>query len=168
MALRIGELMVNRGVLDESQVERILTAQNSCGRPFGVLAEEIYGIEPAVVESVWAEQYASLTTRLDPRHEPVDPRAVELVSTRQAWQFRLLPIRWDGGELVICTTEQHLPRALRFAYRNMGPACSFVLAEPVALGEALQRYRPMGGLSARYVDDEHMRELRAMYIGSGR
>ncbi|MBX3354041.1 MAG: hypothetical protein KF684_14015 [Phycisphaeraceae bacterium] len=148
MILRLGELMVRRGLLSERQVERVLEVQTSTGRPFGELAEEMYDLHPQDVERVWAEQYAAGATRIDPRTEPVEQAAISLVSRRQAWQFSLLPLRIEGRELVVCTTQDNLPRALRFVYRRLERPASFMLCDQNALAEALQKHYPMTGQSA--------------------
>jgi hypothetical protein len=54
-------------------------------------------------------------------------------------------MRFEREELVMCTTRTHLPRALNFAYRHLGPSCCFVLAEPEPLAEALQKHYPWNG-----------------------
>lgn len=148
MAVRLGELMVRRGLLSERQVERILEVQAGTGRPFGELAEEMYDLHPQDVERVWAEQYALSASRIDPRTEPVEQAAITLVTRRQAWQFCLLPLRLEGRDLVVCTTQDNLPRALRFVYRRLERPASFLLCDPQPLAEALQKHYPMTGLSA--------------------
>lgn len=147
MTLRLGELMVARGLLTRGQVDLILREQQKRRRPFGVLAEEMFGVDPKDVEGAWVEQYATMTPRIDPRSEPISPEALLTVSARQAWQFRVLPIRYDGDELVVCTTAAHLPRAVNFVYRRLKTPSYFVLAEPEELGEALVLLYPMAGLT---------------------
>lgn len=145
MRLRIGDLLVQQGVLTREQCEHILSLQRTNTRPFGVLAEEVFDVAPRHLDNAWAEQYAQGAPHVNPICERVEPEAIEMVSRRQAWQFRMLPMRFERGEAVICTTRQHLPRALNFAYRNIGPECSFVLAEPAQLGAALQAHYPWSG-----------------------
>ncbi len=145
MRLRIGELLVKRGLLTLQQCEQILNLQRQSQRPFGAIAEEQFNLTPKALHAAWAEQYEQLAPRANPLGERVEPKALALVSRRQAWQFRMLPLRFESGEVVICTTRQHLPRALNFAYRHIGPECSFVIAEPQHLGSALQEHYPWSG-----------------------
>lgn len=152
MTLRIGELMVRRNVLTQEQVDSILQVQQEQGRPFGDIAENLFGVDPIVVEGLWAEQYASQTARIDPRRERVDGEVLRALTARQAWQFKLLPIRRDGEGLMICTTLDNLARAVRFVYRALGQPAYFVLTEPGALGEALTRHYPMPGMTPASVN----------------
>lgn len=145
--VRIGEVMIEHGLLSREQVEVILREQQTLRRPFGELAERLFGVSDKAVERAWAHQYAHLTEHIDPRKEPIDAEVLALVDRRQAWQFRVLPIRRDGREVMIATVLEHLPRALRFAMRQFRAPCYFVLAKPVALGEALVKHYPMGGMT---------------------
>jgi hypothetical protein len=162
MEVRLGQILIDSGLLDASQVDAILECQQRTGEPFGVLAERMYDINPDAVENAWASQYASLSSNLGLSLQAVEPRALELITRRQAWQFRILPIRFDHGELMMATTQQHLRRALRFATGVMGVPVCLVTAEPEALGAALCRHYPLPGMTPRSVNDDAMdRLLRA-------
>ena len=145
--LQLGELLVRHGVLSAQQRDQVLEAQKSRGGPFGVLAEEMFGISPDAVEKAWAEQYAGMMPLIDPRTYTVQGRALEVISRRQAWQFRVLPLELSGGNLVACTTQENLVRALRFAGWKLGHQVHFLLASPLALGEAMCEHYPMAGMT---------------------
>ena len=151
MAIRLGDLLVQRGVLTLEQRDEVLDKQWHTGRPFGLLAEQMFGVGQKDIEEAWAEQYSMMAERIDPTNETLDPSALNLVDRRQAWQFSVLPLRFEGDELLICTTQEHLPRALKFAGWRLGHNCYFVLAEPHALGEALMRHCPMEGMTPEVV-----------------
>jgi hypothetical protein len=148
--------MVNKGVISRQQLEQILERQKSTHRPFGEIAEELFGVRAKDVERAWAEQYSQTTRWVDPTIEPIDPAVHDLVSRRQAWQFRVLPIGYDGSELMICTTQEGLVRAMNFAARQMPVTCYFVLAKMDQLAEALMRLYPMEGMSAETLVGENV------------
>ncbi|MHC4776092.1 MAG: hypothetical protein ACYTBR_12625 [Planctomycetota bacterium] len=108
--LRLGQLLVESGVLTGQQVDHIVSVQEKSGEPFGLLAERLCGVDPQKIEEAWAKQYAGLTRTVDPDVEVYDNEASGLVTRRQAWQFRILPLRFEGRELLIATTQQHLRR----------------------------------------------------------
>jgi len=151
MTLRLGDLLVRGGAITEDQRDSVLEYQRLTGRPFGELAERLFGVGEAVVEQAWADQYAMSAQRVDPRSERFDPRCLAMVDRRQAWQFRVLPIRFDGDELMICGTHEHLVRALKFAGWRIQAPCYFVLADPQILGEALVEHYPMAGMTPAMV-----------------
>lgn len=146
--LRLGELLVEAGVLSAVQREEVLRAQRESGKPFGLLAERMFGVSPRAVERAWAEQVATLAPHTDPRDAIVDIHAVRLVTRRQAWQFRVLPMSISDGELTVCTTKESLARAVSFACWSLPHTCTFVLAEAGALGAALVKHYPMSGMTA--------------------
>lgn len=145
MPVRIGDILVQTGVITELMRDEILEEQRIIGRPFGELAERMFAVDPDIIEQAWAVQYEGLAGVVDLAAYPIDPEATRVVTTRQAWQFRLLPLAYEHGELMICTPRQNLPRALRFAATQLADCCFFVVAELNDLAEALQRFHPMPG-----------------------
>lgn len=152
MALRLGDVLVKRGVLTGEQVQAILAEQQRQARPFGELAERLFGVSPGDVEEAWADQYQEMARHIDPRGELIQPEAIALIDRRQAWQFGLLPMRFEGAELHVCTTRKHLVRALKFAGWRINALCYFMLSEPGPLGETLLRHYPMAGMSASVLE----------------
>lgn len=156
MLIRLGDLLVQRGVISREQRDAILAEQIQTSRPFGVLAEQIYGVSREDIEDAWAEQYALINPTVDPRHEEINAAVLQIIGRRQAWQFRILPLRFDGPELVVCTTQDHLVKALRFAGYQIKQPVYFVLADALTLGEALMSNYPMDGMSPHMVAAERL------------
>lgn len=145
MESRLGHLLVRNGVLDARQVIRALAEQSRTGAPFGLVCERLFGTDPREIERAWAEQYASLTRSVDLRSEPLDPEVLALISRRQAWQFGLVPIRWDQGELMVATIPSLLVRAHRFTSRTLQDPAFFVMASRADLLQTLASVYPLPG-----------------------
>ncbi len=146
--MRIGEVLVQNGILTQSQVDRAVAEQRESNEPFGVVCERLFGVHPKVVEGAWAEQYAKLVATVDARLDAVDPAAESIVTRRQAWQFRCAPLRYEDDHLVIATCVPALPRALRFATTHIASPVFFVLVEPEQLAAHLTARFPMVGMDA--------------------
>jgi hypothetical protein len=159
MRLPIGQVLLNKGVITAQQLEQILDRQRTTHRPFGEIAEELIGVRAKDIERAWSEQYAQTTRWVDPTLEPVDPAVHDLISRRQAWQFRVMPLGYDGSELMICTTQEGLVRAMNFAARQIPVTCYFVLAKLDQLAEALMRQYPMEGMSVESLAGESVARL---------
>jgi hypothetical protein len=151
MRLPIGKLLIQQGVITQEQCDKVLARQIKTQRPFGEIAEEMLGISARAVEKAWAEQYAAETRWLDAAIEQPDPATRDLVTRRQAWQFRIFPLGYDGNELMICTTQDFLVRAMNFVSRQLPVPCFFVLSEPESLGMALMRHYPMDGMTVESI-----------------
>ena len=149
MSIRLGDVLVKRGLLSEAQRDSILDKQREVGRPFGELAEGMFGVHPDDVERAWAHQYAAMAPHIDPAATPPEASALRLISARQAWQFRVLPLCYQDNELVVCTTEAHLVRALKFAGWRLGEVCTFVITDDESMGQALDHHYPIAGLSPK-------------------
>lgn len=151
MAVQLGQVLVEKGLLTQEQVSEILQKQKQTRRPFGALAEEMFDVAPEAVEQAWASQYAEIAEHVDPATEKLERSVLDLIDRRQAWQFRMLPMRQDGGEIRIATTPDHLLRAMRFALRHFGQACYFVLSKPDQLAKALNEHFPLPGMGVEAV-----------------
>jgi hypothetical protein len=145
MAVRIGEILVTRGVLTLAQVNDILELQRASQKPFGDIAENQFDVHPDDIEAAWLTQYELTTERADPIADPPTPEALATISRRQAWQFRTLPLRHDGPELVVCTTPDNLSRALRFTTNVLAQPSVVVVTEPALLNAALALHFPIEG-----------------------
>ncbi len=159
MEFRLGQLLVEQGVLDADQVQNVLLRQQETGEPFGLISEHMFNINPETIENAWALQYARMTRNIDPEVEVYELRALELITRRQAWQFRILPVRFDGNELMIATTQQHLRRALRFAVNVISIPVYFVMADSDKLGAALCKHYELPGMTPESVADESIERM---------
>ncbi len=153
MSIRIGQVLIDQGILTNDQVEQILTAQGTSARPFGLLAEELFAVEPEAIENAWVQQYASIAEHADLTSLCPTPEALAYIERRQAWQFAILPLRVEGAELVLATTTNTLARALRFISRCLTVPGYLVLAETEALGSALEAHYPMAALNPDALTD---------------
>ena len=145
MESRLGQLLVRKNVLNARQVDRALAEQNRTGAPFGLICERLFDVDPRVVERAWADQYAGLTQSIDLDTEILSPGILAMVTRRQAWQFGVVPVKWDQGELMIATTSSMLVRAHRFVTRTLDRPTFFVMSSQEGLVRALAREYPLPG-----------------------
>jgi hypothetical protein len=139
----IGQLLIEQGVLTQPQVDEILHLQKESHRPFGDLAERLFGINPRAVEDAWVEQYTRTVGMVDLEDQRVDEQCLRLLNRRQAWQFHSMPINREQHNLNVATSPQNLVRAVNFASRKIDEPIAFVLAERTQLREFLMRHYPV-------------------------
>lgn len=150
--IRLGEILVRQGLLTKEQVAEVLATQKREGRPFGVLAENLFGLDPRAVESAWVAQYAQLAGKADPSRLQIDRLCLKLMNRRQAWQFHLLPVAYEDGELVLLTDEKHLAKALRFAAATFKDATYFRMVSSDVLHDLLMTCYPVPEFLAEYAE----------------
>ena len=150
--LRIGEILVEQGVLTEQQVFEIVQAQKTMQMPFGVLAEHLFDVTIESIEQAWVEQYHRFTGTIDLEQESCDADALRLINRRQAWQFEILPIRYqDDGELLMAASRARLARAVTFAASRIEQVVFFRIAESDQLQRFLQKHYPMPEISGQLI-----------------
>jgi hypothetical protein len=150
--IQIGQLLIEQGVLSDSQVQHILKVQKISHRPFGDLAERLYGIDPKAVEDAWVQQYLRMVGVVDMEEQDVDVDCLRLLNRRQAWQFHLLPLNRGEEGLHMATTSENLVRSINFTVRKLDEPVHLLIAERHQLREFLMRHYPVPQFIAQYSD----------------
>lgn len=151
--IKIGQILVEQGILSEQQVFEILEAQKRSGVPFGVLAERMFDVTVESIEHAWVEQYARFTGTVDLDQLEFEKEALKLINRRQAWQFEILPLRIEPhGEVVIAASRERLARAVTFVARRIEPVAYFRIAESSQLREFLREHYPMPEIASEIFD----------------
>jgi hypothetical protein len=152
----IGQLLVQQGVLTDRQVEHILCIQKVSHRPFGDLAERLYGVRPCIIEDAWVEQYLRLAGVVDLEDQRIDTECLRTLNRRQAWQFHMLPLNREDGNLNVATSAENLVRAVNFSSRRIDESVYMLIAERDQLREFLMKHYPVPEVMASYAE----RQLR--------
>ena len=147
--IQIGQLLIEQGALTPTQVQHILKVQKMSHRPFGDLAERLYGISPKAVEDAWVEQYLRVVGTVDLNEVQIDTECLRMLNRRQAWQFHLLPVG-RRPELEMATTAETLVRSVNFSARSIEEPVHFILAERQQLREFLMKHYPVPEFIAQY------------------
>jgi hypothetical protein len=150
--IQIGEILIEQGVLTDAQVRHILQVQKVSNRPFGDLAERLFGIDPRAVEDAWVEQYIRVTGVVDLAEQEIDTDCLRLLNRRQAWQFHLLPLNREDNSLSMATSAEDLVRSVNFATRTIEEPVHFLIAERDQLRSFLMRYYPVPQFLAQYAE----------------
>ena len=152
MSIRLGELLVQQGAISAQQRDEILELQKGSRRPFGVIAEERFGVAPGDIEQAWAAQYALIAPRIDPATIEIEVGVLELITKRQAWQFGLIPVADLGEEIQFVTSRESLARALRFVGWRMPNLCTFAICDLETLKRGLDTHYPFDGVDRQLAD----------------
>ena len=150
--IQIGQLLIEQGVLSDKQVEHILRVQKESHRPFGDLAERLFGISPRAVEDAWVEQYVRTVGVVDLNDIEIDSECLRLLNRRQAWQFHVLPTKREPDALNVATSAQDLVRAVNFSAKKIDEPLCFLIAEREQLREFLMRHYPVPSFIAQFAD----------------
>ena len=150
--IQIGELLVEQRVLTKDQVRHILQVQKTSNRPFGDLAERLFGVDPRAVEDAWVQQYVRTSGTVDLEDQQIDEDCLRLLNRRQAWQFHLLPLNRDEQAVSMATSADDLIRSVNFATRTIQEPVYFLIAERRQLREFLMKHYPVPQFLAQYAE----------------
>ncbi len=150
--IQIGQLLIEQGVLSEAQVDHVLKVQKISHRPFGDLAERLYGIDPKAVEDAWVQQYLNMVGVIDLDDQKIEVECLRMLNRRQAWQFHLLPMYRQEEGLHVATCADHLVRSVNFTTRKVDEPVHFLIAERQQLRDFLMRHYPVPECIAQYSD----------------
>lgn len=150
--IRIGEILVEQGVLSEQQVFEIVQAQKKLHLPFGVLAERMFDVTLESIENAWIEQYHRFTGTIDLKEHHFDDRALRMINRRQAWQFECIPVSFEPtGELLMAASRRRLARAVTFATNRLDRVVYFRIAESDQIQHFLKEHFPMPEISEELI-----------------
>jgi len=108
------------------------------------LAERMFDVTLDSIESAWVDQYERFTGQIDLDDYEIDARTLKLINRRQAWQFEILPIRFEEeGELLMAASRKRLARSVTFVANRLEPVVFFRLADSQQLREFLRKHYPM-------------------------
>ena len=150
--IQIGQLLIEQGVLTAQQVEHILKVQKISHRPFGDLAERLFGISPQAVEDAWVQQYMRMVGTVDLDNIRFDEQCLRLLNRRQAWQFHMLPMNRSDDHLNIATDKESLVRAVNFSAKKLDEPVFFQLADRAQLRAFLMKHYPVPEHIAQYAE----------------
>lgn len=125
----IGQILIERGVMRVEHVAAVLDKQQNDARPFGRLAEAMFGVSISEVAAALAEQCRHTTPWVNLAHQALDPRVLSLLTPAEAWDHLVLPLRREDRELVCATATETLPEAIAMLQRKVAEPFRLVFAE---------------------------------------
>ena len=150
--IQIGQLLVEQGVLTQEQVQQVLELQKVSHRPFGDLAERLFGVSPRAVEDAWVQQYLRAVGVINLEDEKIETDCLRLLSRRQAWQFHAMPMNRAHSQLNVATCAEHLVRAVNFSTKTFDEPVYFLIAERKQLRDFLMKHYPVPRFLAQFAE----------------
>ncbi len=146
---RLGELLVERGLLGRADLDRALETQESTGRPLGEILLEQGVLDEQAVRWALAEQMDLPLVHPDPA--ALDPDALALVPPDLCRRYGVLPLyripeeEEAGAPLVVAAADPSDRAALTDLERRLGMPLRVVAALREEIEGALERLHGPGG-----------------------
>jgi type IV pilus assembly protein PilB len=171
-APRIGELMLERGLISGDDLDAALERQRTTGKRMGETLVEIGAISSFDLSQLLAEHLG--VPFVDLRARPADLMLAAMVPEEVARRYRALPVaRWDG-QIVIAMANPEDVFALDDLRVLTGQTVLSVMADPEQLREAIDRSyartdveSTLGDAASDYEDDTASADLLGMSVEDG-
>jgi general secretion pathway protein E len=134
---RLGEILIERGKLDQATLERALRLQQESDERLGTLLVTLGVVAQRDVADALAEQLA--LPLVDAASYPEFPILEERVSTRFLRETRVLPLREDDAEVALAMADPTDTYAIGALQMVTGRAVRPMVAIPSELEAALER-----------------------------
>ncbi len=164
---RIGQIFVDMGFIDDNQLEMLLEEQQQQpGEKLGKIAEEMGLITDDQLAQALAEQMNLQVINLVEAKIP--QQTLDLISDTMAQLYRVIPVRFDHGELTVATAEPQNLTVADELRTFLGHTIRLVVATEREIKQAMDRYYNTAGESVESIiseleeDEELLRQAEAL------
>ncbi len=139
---KLGEILVQEGLVGPQQVDRALLWQRDDGGRIGSLLIRLGYLEEREFLRLMAAQLRTRPVLI--AEARLDSELLKLVPAEIAWQASAIPVAYHGDHLIVATSDPHNLPALREIEAATGHAVEAWLAADPAVASALERHYPRG------------------------
>jgi type IV pilus assembly protein PilB len=137
MALKLGELLLKAGIINQAQLDKALEEQRSRGGKLGEILQRLgYVSEEDIIECL-SHQYGVPSINL--RQFPVDPQVAKVVTEELARKHNVLPILKTGQTLTVAMADPTNIFAVDEITFSTGFKVDPVVASEEAISEAIDK-----------------------------
>ena len=135
---RLGELLIESGIISREQLDNLLILQKSSGKKLGeVILEEGLADEQQIIEVL---EFQLRIPRFDFDREAVRPDAPKLIGENLARKYNIIPVDRDDYALTVATADPLDLFAIDDVKINTGLAIKPVIALKSSILTAIERY----------------------------
>jgi type IV pilus assembly protein PilB len=142
-APRIGQILSNLVPLSNHDVEEILQEQKATRQRFGDAALALGMVMPQHVWKAWLQQMQDAHGHIDLELAGIDSQAIDQLSPDLARQYRVVPVRTSGNDLLVACEAELTATARQELQSRSGCRLIFATANAEQVEAALERlYAP--------------------------
>lgn len=143
MGQLIGQILIEMGVLQDWQVEKIVQHQTISRQRFGQVAVAWGWAQPQDIWQAWARQLTEANRVIDLDALGVDSAAIERVPPGVARHYQVVAVRTWGDNLVLAVPEALVEQARRDLPVLLRAQLHFCMARAEQVNTAIERVYPM-------------------------
>ncbi len=96
---RLGDLLIDEGLITEEQIQKAIEVQKEKGGRLGSILVQLGFVTDAQITEVLGKQYGVPTVDLE--KENIDPEVSKLIPPQVAQKFQVVPVKREGKELYL-------------------------------------------------------------------
>jgi len=158
-AKKLGQILLEEGMVTEEQLEKAVEEQSKTSDSLGFILVKLGFITEDVLYHFLAMQFGVKFVDVGAIH--IEEEVIKVMTPDIARKYKLLPIEKKPGKIIFATANPMDPSlTMNLKYDIKGGQeieISFVVTAQTALNDAIDKYYPIGGAL-----DETMRELESM------
>jgi hypothetical protein len=137
--MKLGELLVDSGVISREQLSNALTHQRQYGGRLGTCLVELGLVDEKTVAGILAKQL-NIPSATASQLEKCDAFAIKMVPAPMAERLRAIPIRPDGDKLWVVMADPTDQQAVGELSKQTGKKVRPMVAPELLVQYALERY----------------------------
>lgn len=142
MALRLGDILVEKGLITHEELKLALDEHQKTGEMLGQVLVKMKFISEKDVLQVLAEQQG--VPFLELKDLAIEDKVIKSVPAKFTWHYKVMPIRIDGNILTIAISNPFDMWPIDDLETNLGYRVEKVLSTSVDILEAIRKYYGVG------------------------
>lgn len=142
MALRLGDILVEKGLINQQELERALREQVRSKKMLGEVMVSMGLITEEKFLQVIAEQQG--IPFMDLKDLIIDEQAIKIIPPKFVWHYKIMPVRLDESVLTIATSDPFDVRSIDDLETHLGIRVEKVLSVSTEIQELARKYYGVG------------------------
>jgi type II secretion system protein E len=158
MALRLGEILVEKGIITPEELEAAVKKQHDTKEMIGQVLISMGLITERKLLQVLAEQQGVRFTDL--KEERIDQKAIDTVPAKFAWHYKIMPLKIEGNVLTIAISNPFDMWPIDDLETNLGYRVEKVLTPTPDILEGIKKFYGVGADTVERILDEKPKKTK--------
>ncbi len=138
MAVKLGEMLLKAGLIDQDQLSEALESQKANGEKLGFNLVQLGHVQEDDITQLLSEQYGVPSINL--RHFEIEESVINLIPSEVAQKYLVVPVNRTGATLTISMADPTNVFAMDDIKFMTGYNVEPVVASEIAIREAIDKY----------------------------
>lgn len=151
---RLGEILVEAGLIDEKTLENALEAQKVQNKKLGEVLIEMEEVEETDIADVLSRQLGIQYIRLD--NVKIQKEAVALIKLEMAEKYSIIPLQLSGNKLIVAMSNPLDYNAMEDIQFAVSKPVYVAVSTPSDISKAIEKHYPKKDLKEEVISQAEM------------